>query len=82
MFFADNFRFGQTVYLSPLSAAAQAVDWVDSVRITKFQRWGLESDAALQQGMLTLSRLDVARLDNDPSFPDHGVFRLTLLGGQ
>jgi predicted phage baseplate assembly protein len=82
VFFADNFTFGQTVYLSPLYAAAQAVDGVDSVRITKFQRWGLDSDVALQLGMLTLGRLEVARLDNDPSFPDHGVFRLTLLGGK
>jgi predicted phage baseplate assembly protein len=82
VFFQDNFTFGQSVYLSPLYAAAQEVDGVDSVRVTKFQRWGLDSDTALTQGWLTLGRLEVARLDNDPSFPDRGVFRLHLLGGK
>ena len=41
VFHPDNFTFGQTVYLSPLYAAAQAVAGVDSVVITKFQRQGM-----------------------------------------
>lgn len=82
VFHPDNFTFGQTVYLSPLYAAAQSVDGVDSVEITKFVRQGGEGDAALQAGKLELNRLEIARLDNDPNFPERGVFRPTLKGGR
>ena len=40
LFQPDFFTFGQTVYLSPLYAAAQAVAGVASVQITVFQRQG------------------------------------------
>ena len=40
VFHPDNFTFGQTVYLSPLIAAAGRVDGVDSVRVLTFQRQG------------------------------------------
>jgi hypothetical protein len=82
VFHPDNFTFGETVYLSPSYAAAQAVDGVDSVRVTKFGRWGANDNTALAAQKLVLQRLEVARLDNDPSFPDRGVFELTLIGGK
>ena len=81
-FHPDNFTFAQAVYLSPLYAAAQGVAGVDFVEVTTFQRWGENSTAALDAGKLTLGRLEIARLDNDPSFPDRGVFRLTVEGGR
>jgi hypothetical protein len=31
---------------------------------------------------LELGRLEIARLDNDPNFPDRGVLRLALQGGK
>jgi hypothetical protein len=82
VFHPDNFTFGQTVFLSPLYAAAQAVEGVDSVVITKFQRQGVDSDLALNAGKLELGRLQIARCDNDPNFPERGVFSLTLNGGK
>ena len=49
-FHPDNFTFGQTIFLSPLYATAQAVDGVSSVEITAFRRWGtLDVDALLAQ---------------------------------
>jgi hypothetical protein len=81
-FHPDNFTFAQTVYLSPLYAAAQSVAGVDYVEVTTFQRWGETSNAALDAGKLLFGRLEIARLDNDPSFPDRGVFRLTVEGGR
>jgi hypothetical protein len=81
LFHPDNFSFGQPVYLSGLLAAAQAVEGVDSVDITVFQRQGTPSTAALLSGRLELGRLEIARLDNDPDFPERGVFRLTMKGG-
>ncbi|MGA9997922.1 MAG: hypothetical protein WBP93_21080, partial [Pyrinomonadaceae bacterium] len=82
VFHPDNFTFGQPVYLSPLIAAAQGVEGVASVEITKFQRQGLDSETGKDEGKLLMERLEIARLDNDPNFPDHGIFRLTLKGGR
>ncbi len=81
LFPPDNFTFGQTVFLSPLYAAAQAVDGVEHVEVTTFERWGQPSDVALRLGRMALGRLEIARIDDDPNFPDHGVFRRTSVGG-
>ena len=82
VFHPDNFTFGQPVYLSPLYAAAQAVEGVASVEITKLQRLGSESRRALEDGYLSVGRLEVARLDKDPNFPERGVFHLIVEGGK
>jgi hypothetical protein len=82
VFHPDNFTFGQHVYLSPLYAAAQAVEGVASVEIDKLQRLRRESSQALQDGYLSIGRLEVARLDNDPNFPERGIFSLTVEGGK
>ena len=82
MFHPDNFSFGEPVYLSPLYAAAHAVPGVESVRIDKFQRQGVDDTQYLDDGKLSLGRLEIARLDNDPSFPEHGILRLNMGGGK
>jgi hypothetical protein len=82
VFHPDNFTFGQTVFISSLYAAAQQVAGVDSIEITKFQRQGSPGDEALRSGKLELGRLEIARLDNDPNFPEHGVFNLIARGGR
>jgi predicted phage baseplate assembly protein len=82
LFHPDNFSFGQTVYLSPLYAAAHKVPGVASVQVTTFQRQGTNDPSYLLGGELPLDRLEIARLDNDPNFPEHGVLRLGLDGGK
>ena len=82
LFHPDNFSFGQTVYLSPLYAAARTVAGVASVQVTRFQRQGQDDAKPLADGFLPLGRLEIARLDNDPNFPEHGVLRLDLHGGK
>ena len=82
VFHPDYFTFGQPVYLSPLYAAAQAIAGVDSVTITVFQRQDTPDTIALERGWLELGRLEIARLDNDPNFKEHGVLRLRLGGGK
>ncbi len=82
VFHPDNFTFGQTVYLSPLYAAAHQVPGVDSAQITTFQRQGTDDPIYLVNGELPLNRLEIARLDNDLNFPEHGVLRLDIHGGK
>ncbi len=82
IFHPDNYTFGQTVYLSPLYAAAQAVPGVDSVHITTFQRKDQADPVPLMEGRVLLDRLEIARLDNDPNFAEHGVLRLDVGGGK
>ncbi len=82
VFHPDNFSFGQPVYLSTLYAAAQKVEGVRFVTITTFRRLGTKSKKELDEGVLNLGRLEVARLDNNPNFAERGVFRLTMEGGK
>jgi hypothetical protein len=82
VFHPDNFTFGQAVYLSPLYAAAEAIDGIASAQITTFQRQGQASHEALDRGKLELGRLEIARLENNPDFPERGVFRVSLEGGK
>ncbi len=81
-FHPDNFTFGQSVYLSELYAAAQEVAGVRYVEINIFQRLGTASSVALDEGVLTIGRLEIARLDNDPNFPERGVLTFKMRGGR
>jgi uncharacterized phage protein gp47/JayE len=82
VFHPDRFTFGQPVYLSPIVAAAQAVPGVCSVTATSFQRQREKASSALDSGVLRMGRLEIARLDNDPSFPEHGTLELEIGGGK
>ena len=83
LFHPDVLSFAQSVYLSPIYAAVRSVPGVESVEITAFGRQGQTADKRpLREGVLTLGRLEIPRLDNDRNFPEHGVLRLTLIGGQ
>lgn len=82
IFHPDNFSFGQAVYLSPLYAVAHSVQGVASATITKFERQGTPETKYLDDGFLPLGRLEIARLDNDRNFPEHGVFAVQLGGGK
>jgi hypothetical protein len=81
-FHPDNFTFGQPLYLSQLYAAVEAVEGVDSAVISIFRRFGKAPNNELEQGFILMNRLEIARLDNDPSFPENGVMRLNVLGGK
>lgn len=77
LFHPDNLTFNQPVYLSALIAAAQNVTGVESVVVRKFQRQRLDSNSALLAGKLDIGRLEIARLSNDPNFPERGSFTVT-----
>jgi len=81
-FHPDKLMFGDGIYLSQLVAAAQAVTGVESVTVTRLQRLGDGDRGELDNGVLPLGPLEVARLNNDPSFPEHGRLELNLRGGR
>ncbi len=80
-FHPDNITFGQTIYLSQLVAAAMAVTGVDWVDTQRFQRWGASAHGELTDGFIQLGRLEIARLDNDPSLPENGKIEFIMEGG-
>ena len=77
-----TFRFGQTVYLSPIYAAARKVAGVTSVTATVFQPQGVNDTSFLANGEIPIGPLQIASMDNDPSYPNHGQLTLTLVGGK
>jgi hypothetical protein len=79
---AANFTFGQTVYASPLIAAAQAVEGVSSVTLAVFSRLDAPWADGVADGFLTMGRLEIPRCDNDPDHLDRGLFTLALDGGK
>jgi predicted phage baseplate assembly protein len=81
-FHPDNFTFGQPVWLSTIYAAAQAVPGVASIEVTRFQRQGDDQSDARDSGVVRLSRLEVARLEQNPDFPEHGKLTVQLGGGK
>jgi len=80
-FHPDNFSFGQPVYLSQVITVAMQVAGVQSVTVTRFQRWGLPPYNELELGRIIFGRLEIARLENDTNRPGQGKLELTLEGG-
>ena len=81
-FHPDNLTFGEGLNLSRIVAAAQAVDGVASVRVTKLHRLFEPPNRELENGVLPLGPFEVAQLDNDPSFPERGKLTLVMQGGR
>jgi predicted phage baseplate assembly protein len=82
LFHPDNFTFGQPVYLSPIVAAAQAIEGVESVRVDRFERLADPGPSTLEDGLIGMDRLEIARLDNNPNFPDRGLLTVSAGGGR
>ena len=81
-FAPGTFKLGQTVYLSPIYAAARTVAGVQTVTATIFQPQGIATKTFLQNGEIPLGPFQVARMDNDPSLPANGKLTLVMRGGK
>jgi hypothetical protein len=83
LFYPDNFTFGQTVYLSRIYAAVRSVAGVTAVRASVFQPQGLNlTTQFIDAGEIPIGPIQIARLANDPSYPNHGQLSLVLEGGK
>jgi hypothetical protein len=78
----DNLVFGGGVRLSSIIASAQAVEGVETVKVSKLERLGFPDKAALGSGILKMGAQEIAQLDSDPDFPENGRYTLTLRGGR
>jgi Baseplate J-like protein len=82
-FHPDNFTFGQPVYLSQLLARVADVQGVERiVSVDKFSRYGETAQGEIEQGYIPIHRLEIARLDNDPSNVENGLLTLKVRGGR
>jgi hypothetical protein len=83
-FHADNFSFGEPVYLSKVVEKAIAVEGVESIYVTRFKR-RVDSEEqgrrALDIGQISFELLEIAQLDNDPSLPENGRIEFQMEGG-
>lgn len=80
-FHPDNFTFQQPVYLSHLVSVAMGVPGIQSIEPLRFQKWGKPPQGEIEIGMIMTGRLEIARLDNDPSFPENGRIDFVMQGG-
>jgi hypothetical protein len=81
-FHPENFTFGQPVHLSRIYAAVEEVEGVDSAVVRVFQRFGREQAGELGSGVLPIEPGEIAQLENDPNFLEHGVLRIVAMGGK
>jgi hypothetical protein len=81
LFHPDRLTFGQPVYLSAVLAEVHSVPGVTSVEVRTFQRQRQPQTSGIESGVLAMGRLEIARLDDDPNFPERGVLDLTFGGG-
>jgi hypothetical protein len=81
-FHPDRLTFGDAIYLSQIVAAAQAVEGVSSVDVTKLQRLFESNSHEIDDGLLQLGPFEIADVQNDPNFPESGQFTLVMNGGR
>ena len=80
---AANFQFGQTVYASPIVAAAQSIAGVASVTLATFERMDRPQPAgATPPTQISMGAVEIPCCDNDPNHADRGSLTLTMDGGK
>jgi len=55
---------------------------VECVNVTRFQRLFQQPNGELAAGVLYLAANEIARLDNDPNYPEHGKLEIQVNGGR
>lgn len=90
LFHPDNFSFGDNVLLSRIIAEGMAIEgvkWIGTKdatgrvlgRLGRLEQPDLDYQDAAE---IPIGADEIARLDNDPSFPDLGRLRLIMAGGR
>lgn len=80
-FNTERLTFGQRIYGSRLIAIAMEAGGVDHARLVRLKRFREPAGNELDDGYLEVSGLELPRLANNPSFPEHGRIEFILKGG-
>jgi hypothetical protein len=78
----DHLSFGDSIYLSQIVAAAQAVTGVECATVTELRRLFAPPNRELEAGVLPLGPQEIAQLENDPNHPEHGQLTIVMRGGR
>ena len=62
--------------------AAQATPGVECARVTRLHRLFESPNHEIENGALPLRISEIAQLDNDPNFPEHGKLEILMMGGR
>jgi hypothetical protein len=85
-FHPDNLGFGDGIAISRLIATAQAIDGVRHVEVTRLERAPPRRKqpdrTAIMAGVLALTRDEIAQVDDDPNYPEHGTLSFVVRGGR
>jgi hypothetical protein len=88
-FHPDNLSFGDGIFVSRLLSAVQSVPGVQNVIVTELERFEISEPKHDVKGeelppnsVLVLGPMEIARLDNDPDFPENGRLVLNVRGGR
>jgi hypothetical protein len=81
-FHPDNLTLGKGIALSQLLASAHTIPGVESVSVTKLERLFEGANGEIEAGFLSINSQEIARLNNDPNFPENGKFSLDIRGGR
>lgn len=85
LFHPDEWRFGADVAGSPIVAAVQAIDGVEHVELTYFARLYDSAAAAARSkddNVIAIAADEIAVLEGDANFPEHGRLTLRMRGGR
>lgn len=81
-FHPDRLSFGEHVLASRIVALAQSVDGVECATVRVLQRLYERPNGEVEHGILRLATNEIARLDNDPDYPEHGKLVIHVNGGR
>jgi hypothetical protein len=81
-FHPDNLRFSQSVDVSDIVAAAQAVPGVEWSRVTRLERLGQGDQGEMANGCLLVGPTEIVRVDSDLGFPENGSITFEVEGGR
>ena len=78
LFHPDNFTFGDPLYLSPLYAAALALDGVASVSAQVFHPRGRPPAGEIAAAVIRPPASAILRCDSDPNRPENGAITFDI----
>lgn len=81
-FHPDRLTFGAEIKLSALMAAAQSIEGVVAVEVTRLERLFDGPNGELAAGVLSLGPMEIARVDTDPGAPENGRIAFEMRGGR